>query len=335
MNGDDTAPPLIVGAVVRERYRVERLLDADQTRWRYLVADQASGRVLILYQYLTSWADPGAAAEIDAWFTAAATRWAALSHPCIAPVRDHWSAQDDEAGALYLAVDQVPGLSLAEELLEAGGRLRVQQALDWAIAVGELLVYSHGQGLTIGQVRPAHFVLDARRDVPVLAEFGFGQALAAMAGDHWGYVPFEQLIGRTEPRSDLYALGVLLHALLGGADPDRALARLRRQGLDAQRARHALFPSASWTALALPPTVTAVLTRATAFGVAERYPSAAAMLEALHGARGPVVEVESVGTERAPETAAPWTQLGFDRAAWFALPAATRNQKLLQLAAKG
>jgi serine/threonine-protein kinase len=335
MGGEEIAPPLSVGVVLRERYRVERMLDAAQTRRRYLIADPTSGRVLVLHQYPAEWSDPDGAAEIGAWFAAAATRWANLSHPCIAPVRDHWSVLDDEGGALYLVVDQVPGLSLAEELLEAGGRLRVQQALDWAIAIGELLVYLHGQSLTFGQVRPARFVLDPRHDAPVLVEFGFGQALSPTAGDHWGYVPFEQVIGRTEPRSDLYALGVLLHALLGGADPDHALARLRRQGLDAQRARHALFPAKSWAALSLPPAITAVLTRATAFGVQDRYPSAAAMLEALRAARGPVVEVESVGTEREPETMAPWTQLGFDRVAWFALPAATRNQKLLQLAAKG
>src|SRR6185437_6000899 len=207
MIDEDAAPPLMVGAVLRERYRVERMLDADSTRRRYLIADPATGRTLILHQYLPSWIDPDGDAEIGGWFAAAATRWAALGHSCIAPIRDHWSALDAEAGALYLAVDQVPGLSLAEELLEAGGRLRIQQALDWAIAIGDPLVYLHGQGLTFGQIRPARFVLDARHDTPVLVDFGFGQALTATAGDHWGYVPFEQLIGRTEPRSDLYALG--------------------------------------------------------------------------------------------------------------------------------
>jgi serine/threonine-protein kinase len=272
--------------------------------------------------------------EIAAWFSTAAERWAGVQHPNIARARDHWAAFDDEDGALYLAVEQVPGLSLAEELIEAGGRIRLHQALDWAITIGELLVYLHGQGITFGQVRPTHFVLDARAGTPILVDFGLGQALAATAGDHWGYVPFEQLIGRAEPRSDLYALGVLLHTLLGGPDPDRALARLRRQGLDAQRARHALFPAQSWATRALPSSVTSVLARATAFGVEERYPSAAAMLEALRAARGPVVEVEPAGAEREPETMPPWTQLGLDRAAWFALPAATRNRKLLELAAR-
>ncbi|HVA90514.1 MAG TPA: hypothetical protein VNL71_11820 [Chloroflexota bacterium] len=334
MIDEEAAPPLAAGVVVRERYRVDRVLVAEPTRRRYLVADLGSGRALVLHQFLADWTDPAGHTEIRAWFSAATTRWAALSHPGIVPVRDHWTTLENEASALYLAVDHVPGLSLVEEWREAGGRIGWRQALDWTISIAEVLAHLHEQGMTFGQVRPAHFVLNVRTDTPVLVEFGLSQALDAAAGDQWGYFPFEQVIGRAEPRSDLYALGVLLHTLLGGADPDLTLARLRRQGLDAQRARHALFPSASWSALSLPPPLAAVLTRATAFGSQDRYPSAAAMLEALQAARGPRVEVEAAGVEREPETLPPWTRLGLDRAAWFALPAATRNQKLLQLAAK-
>jgi hypothetical protein len=58
------------------------------------------------------------------------------------------------------------------------------------------------------------------------------------------------------------------------------------------------------------------------------------MLEALRAAQGPLVEVEPAGPEREPETRPPWIRLGLDRDAWFALPAALRNRKLLELAAE-
>jgi serine/threonine protein kinase len=334
MIGEEARVPLTPGAVLRERWRIERLIGDDAPGRRYLAADMQAGRALVVCEYPLPPAEIGDREEAVTWFAAAAERWAGLLHPGIVAMRDHWAALEDHGGALYLVRDHRQGMTLAEELHEAGGSIGWRQALDWVIAIGEMLAYPHGKGITFGAVRPDHFVLDVRTDTPILVEFGLGRFLAPEAGDQWGYVPFEQLIGRAEPRSDLYALGVLLHTLLGGEDPDWAYGRFRRQGLDAQRARLALFPSASWTALAVPHELITVLHRATAFGAADRYPDVAAMLEALRAAQGPQVEVESAGSEREPETRPPWTRLGMDRDAWFALPAALRNRKLLELAAE-
>jgi serine/threonine protein kinase len=334
MIGENVRIPLVPGMVLRERYRVERLIGVDPLQARYLTADMQSGRTLTVHEYPMPTAEVGDREEAVAWFAAAAERLSSFSHPGMVSVRDHWPALADEGGALYLVRDHVPGMTLTEELQEAGGKIGWQQALDWVIAIGEMLAYLHGKGVTFGEVRPDHFVLDVRADAPILVEFGLGRFLAPQAGDQWGYVPFEQVIGRAEPRSDLYALGVLLQTLLGGEDPDWAYARLRRQGLDGQRARLALFPAPSWAGFAGPHELTTVLHRATSFSAADRYPDAAAMLEALRAARGPLVEVEPVGPEREPETRPPWIRLGMDRDAWFALPAALRNRKLLELAAE-
>jgi serine/threonine protein kinase len=301
---------------------------------RYPASDLQSGRVLTVHEYAMPSPEVGDREEAVAWFAAAAERLRGFSHPGLVVIRDHWPALEDDGGALYLVQDHVPGMTLTEELQEAGGKIGWQQALDWTISIGEILAYLHGKGVTFGEVRPDHFVLDVRADTPILVEFGLGRFLATEAGDQWGYVPFEQVIGRTEPRSDLYALGVLLHTLLGGEDPDWVYARLRRKGLDAQRARLALFPSPTWTTFAGPHELTTVLHRAVSFSAADRYPDAVAMLEALRTARGPMVEVEPVGPEREPETRPPWIRLGLDRDAWFALPAALRNRKLLELAAE-
>ncbi len=334
MIGEQVGASLASGAVVHERYRIERLIGVDTLQTRYLASDVQSGRAQVIHEYPMPSSEIGDRDEAAAWFSAAAERLLGFSHPGMVVVREHWAALADEGGALYLVQDHVPGMILAEELQEAGGKIGWQQALDWVIAIGDMLAYLHGKGVTLGEVRPAHFVLDVRADAPILVEFGLGRSLAPEAGDQWGYVPFEQLIGRAEPRSDLYALGVLLHTLLGGEDPNWAYARLRRQGLDAQRARLALFPSPSWARFAGPHELTTVLHRAVSFSAADRYPDAATMLEALRAARGPIVEVEPVGPERDPETRPPWIRLGLDRDAWFALPAALRNRKLLELAAE-
>ena len=329
----ESLTPLAPHTLLAGRYRIERLLHTDVLARRYLATDEQAGLSLAVHELLGSqWPTAEDREQAGAWFEGAAARLQGLEHPAIPIVRGHW-VTPEEGGPFYLATDYVPGLTLAEELQEADGRIRWQRALDWAIGICESLVYLHGKGYVHGELRPQNLVLDARSDLPALVDFGLARRLAATAGDNWGYVPFEQHIGRAEPHSDLYALGVLLHVLVGGRDPDIAYGHLRRSGLDVQRALRALFPPEVYADLGIPQPLTKLIARATAFGAQDRFPDAAAMATALRAVRGPEVELTEAA-DREPETEPVWTRLGLTRAAWFALPASARNKHLLELAAR-
>ncbi|HWE60907.1 MAG TPA: protein kinase [Chloroflexota bacterium] len=321
------------GSLLADRYHVERLLGADQAGRRYLALDteHAMGPVLLQEVLVPSFPTRAARDEAARWLTDRVARLRLLAHPGIAAVHD-CHVPPALAAPFYIALAYVPGLTPAEELEEADGALSWRQALDWGISLCDTLEYLHRQrpAYVHGALRPHTIVVDSQSARPMLIDLGLARWLNPAPGDRWGYVPFEQYIGREEPRSDLYSLGALLYTLLCGYDPDADLAHLRRAGSDVQRAQRRLFPPLDADSSGIPAALAAALARATAFTIDDRFPSAAALGEALRAVRGPAVEVEAP----APPTGAEepvWVRLGLTQHAWFALPIAERNRRLLGL----
>jgi serine/threonine protein kinase len=168
-----------------------------------------------------------------------------LDHPGIARAVDVF--RDGEAGeqAFYIAQEYVPGESLAD-LLSCGERLREPQLRSFLQQLGEILDHIHGRNPPIlhRDIKPSNLMLRTGRVEAgkveasryVLIDFGAGQFAAPTLDQEGGstivgtsgYMPPEQLLGRTSPASDLYALGATAIHLATGVHPsDMGLARLR------------------------------------------------------------------------------------------------------------
>jgi serine/threonine protein kinase len=84
------------------------------------------------------------------------------------------------------------------------------------------LAYLHGQTppFLFRDLKPANVGIEAATDVPKLIAFGIVRRFTARAEQTAtrtpGYAPLEQWLGRAEPRSDIYALGAVLHSLVSG-----------------------------------------------------------------------------------------------------------------------
>lgn len=165
----------------------------------------------------------------------------ALDHPGIPKVRDY----SQENGAVFIVMDLVRGRSLEEELQE---RLEAGQPADPELVVKDLLVlldildYLHQQVAPIvhRDVKPANILRDPRNGGLKLVDFGLARTLSdtqtqTMVGT-LGYCAPKQLMGRSEPRSDLYSAGATLHRLLTGEIPAVELYQARKLNLPGLRA---------------------------------------------------------------------------------------------------
>ena len=208
-----------------------------------------------------------------------------LEHPSIPKVHAYWT-ETVHSGPFYLAMDFISGKTL-EQLLDEKGQIDWRQAAEWGMSLCKALAYLHGQTppFLFRDLKPANIMIEAATNAPKLIDFGIARGFTARAGQTAlgtpGYAPMEQWLGRAEPRSDMYALGAVLHALVSGKKPHAELARLQAGGLDMPEAMKQLFPPLDTLVPGLPPAFVHVVARAAAYDVADRYPDAVALGVAL------------------------------------------------------
>lgn len=208
-----------------------------------------------------------------------ARRAAKLRHPGIVAVHD--VGQDN--GAVFIVSDFIEGSDLAE--LISTNRPSPREAARLVADIADALHFAHEQGFIHRDIKPANILID-RQGRPLLADFGLAADTRQMArgiGATSGTLPYmapEQVAGEVQllgPRTDLYALGVVLYELLTGRLPfqGRTPTALREQALFRQP-----VPPRSLNSAVLEE-VEAVCLRCLAKHPADRFPSAAALAVAL------------------------------------------------------
>jgi eukaryotic-like serine/threonine-protein kinase len=265
-----------------------------------------------------------------------------LDHANLASVHEVAMA----AGVHYLAMDYVDGADLRELLTRAqAADLAIAHDCALSIVAGAAAGLDHAHRQCDARGRPLHLVhrdvslsniMVARDGAVKVIDFGIAISTASMHHTNPGvvrgkasYMSPEQCLGRAvDLRSDVYALGVVLYELTtghrcfaGDSDFERMLAVVRGD-----------FALPSTLVEDFPIALEHVILTALALDPAHRYPSAAAMIDALeqvaalegwslgphamartmeqlfgHGASAPGAEVEPTirHAELAPYIAAP------------------------------
>lgn len=147
-----------------------------------------------------------------------------LDHFNLPKVTDHFT----EAGKQYLVMDFIEGETLAKRLERKYGEpLPVDRVLGWADQLCDVLEYLHTRRppVVFRDLKPANVMITPEETVKLI-DFGIarifkpGKATDTAYFGTAGYCPKEQYgKGQTDARSDVYALGAMLHHLLTGADP--------------------------------------------------------------------------------------------------------------------
>ncbi len=199
-------------------YRIEALIGRGGMGVVYRGSDLRLGRPVAIKLISAERAtDP----VIRRRFEREARMMAALDHPNVLPIH----AAGEEDGSLFLVMRYVDGTDLAA-LLRAQSRLEPVRAVRIIDQVAQALDAAHEVGLVHRDVKPANVLLEGEH--VYLSDFGLGRAIESATrltdSSEWlGTVDFcspEQLRGQpTDARSDIYALGCVLHTALTGVPP--------------------------------------------------------------------------------------------------------------------
>jgi tetratricopeptide (TPR) repeat protein len=150
------------------------------------------------------------------WLRREAEAVARLSHANIVTLHDHGRSQ---AGA-YLVFELLRGATLSARL--ARGPLPLAEVVEIALAVARALDHAHGEKVLHRDLKPANIFLCGDGQVKVL-DFGIAHLFekdGPSTGGTPAYMAPELWWEETgDGRSDLFALGVLLHEMLTGALP--------------------------------------------------------------------------------------------------------------------
>jgi serine/threonine protein kinase/ABC-type glycerol-3-phosphate transport system substrate-binding protein len=223
---------------------------------------------------------------------------ARLEHPHVVPLYDYWREPD---GA-YLVMRYLRGGSV-EALLE-GGPVDVERAAAILDDVAAALSAAHRQGVVHRDVKPGNVLLDEEHNA-YLTDFGVAldvgapeQTAGTMVRGTPAYLSPEQIrLEPATPRSDIYALGVVLYELLAGGHPfpDSSLTELLDRHL------YRPLPSVREARPELPPAVDGVISRATAKDPSIRFSDATEMAAAFRAALAGATHVAPApGTIRNP-----------------------------------
>jgi serine/threonine-protein kinase len=212
---------------------------------------------------------------------------AKLTHPNAVTIFDYG---DTPEGSCFIAMEYLEGRSLADEL-KAAGRLPPERAVHIALQVGRALREAHEVGAVHRDIKPGNVFLVRRDDdddfVKVL---DFGLVEETQGGDDAApsapivgsprYMAPEQVQGKSvDARTDVYALGAMLYAMLTGRPPfERAteLATMMAQVSDVPPAFASAVPR-----VLLPHGIEAVVMKCLAKDPDNRFASMAELVDAL------------------------------------------------------
>ncbi|MFO0741439.1 MAG: serine/threonine-protein kinase [Labilithrix sp.] len=213
-----------------------------------------------------------------------------IEHPGAVAIQDD-DVTDD--GSPFLVMELLVGETLGERLRR--GPLGLAEATSVMLAILDVIAAAHEKGVVHRDLKPDNLFLTRDGALKVL-DFGIArlaqrapsesETLTGVTVGTIGFMSPEQARGESgsDPRADVWALGATFYTLLTGA---RLHARANANEALLVAMTTPVAPMASLLPQA-PASIHAVLDRALAFSITDRYPNAAAMRDALRHAAGVV-----------------------------------------------
>jgi serine/threonine-protein kinase len=217
--------------------------------------------------------------EVKARFFREAETAGRLNHPNIVTMYDAGEEQD----LAYIAMEFLKGKDLTVYTKQPN-LLPLPKVLSIAVRVADALGYAHSLNVVHRDIKPANIMYDPETDAVKVTDFGIARITdssktkTGMVLGTPSYMSPEQLSGiKIEGQSDLFSLGVSLYQLACGKLPfegDSMAQLMFRIANEPHTDILKINPD-------VPPCVVAIINKALAKKVEDRYKSASEMAEAI------------------------------------------------------
>ncbi|MGZ6390784.1 MAG: beta-alanine-activating enzyme beta-propeller domain-containing protein [Ktedonobacterales bacterium] len=291
---------LAPGTLLQSRYRVEHVLGKGGMGHVYVVRDErfASAKSLrSMKEMIPRFSDLH---TNMANFEREANVLDSLRHPNIPRVYDSFI----EFNRAYLVLEYIEGLDLEQVLERQAGLMPPETVAGWMIQLCDIVGYLHSQNppVIFRDLKPSNVILTPEGRVMLI---DFGIAKVFQTDDYQtnvgtqGYAAPEQYERKAESRSDIYALGAMMHHLLTKTDP-----RYQAPFSFHERQPRAFNP-------AITPALEAVVVRCLQHDKEKRYQTVLELRQAIEQAIGVGPAVDNTGYFRsARATGGPRTSWG-------------------------
>ena len=220
--------PLAIGTVLKNQYRIVRLVGGGGMAWVYQVEElpQGSGRLWALKELRPQSQDKAERATARGLFEQEARLLRGLEHLNIPRIADFF----EEKGRACLVMEFIWGESLEKRLEAANAPLLETDVLTWAVQLCDALEYLHGlrPPIIFRDLKPSN-VMVTNTGLVKLIDFGIARTYkvgkkrdtVAMGSENYA-APEQWGKGQTDARSDVYALGATMYHLLANMAPTPA-----------------------------------------------------------------------------------------------------------------
>ena len=198
----------------KDRYETLGHLGSGATSRVDKARDNVIGRTVAIKTFLNGFGE-----GLEQQFLREAQIIGQLSNPCIVQLYD---VGIDEQGTPFMVMEFVAGKTLEDHLDPS--TLALQRACAWAADLAGALAIAHRAGIIHGDVKPGNILVTAENKVK-LGDFGIARFASQISGSGLlmgtpAYLAPEQIQGEPQdPRSDQFALGIVLYQMLTGVKP--------------------------------------------------------------------------------------------------------------------
>jgi hypothetical protein len=220
--------PLAIGTVLKNQYRIVRLVGGGGMAWVYQVEElpPGSGKLWALKELRPQTQDKTEQAVARGLFEQEAKLLRELDHANIPKIADFF----EENSRACLVMEFIWGESLEKRLKAANAPLLETDVLHWAIQLCDALQYLHTRRppIIFRDMKPSNAMV-TNTGLVKLIDFGIARTYkagkkrdtVAMGSENYA-APEQWGKGQTDARSDVYGLGATMYHLLANMAPTPA-----------------------------------------------------------------------------------------------------------------